>query len=76
MLLDLLSMARGLGAITAGGHVAPATAPVLRVVEEHALAALIRAAPNARQFAEDERIGRGLDDRDDESGEGIANGNE
>ena len=72
MRLELLPVARGFRAIAARRHVAPAAAAVLRVVEEDALAARIGAAAHAIQLAEDERVGRGLDDGDDESGERIA----
>src|SRR6185503_16449664 len=74
--LELLPMARGLGAITARGHVAPAAAAVLRVVVEDTLAARIGAAANARQLAEDECISGRFDDRNDEARECIANRNE
>src|SRR6185503_8371055 len=74
--LELLPMARGLGAITARGHVAPAAAAVLRVVVEDALAARIGAAANARQLAEDECISGRFDDGNDEARECIANRNE
>ena len=67
--LELFPMPGRLGAIAARRHVAPAAAAILGVVEEHALAARIRAAAHAPQFAEDECIGGGFDDRDDESGE-------
>src|SRR5689334_23708015 len=74
--LQLLPMTRRFGAIAAGGHVAPATATVLGVVEEYTLAAWIGASPNARQLPENQRIGGRLDDRDDEAGERIADGDE
>src|SRR5262245_33436895 len=74
--LELFAMARGLGAIAARGHVAPAAASVLRVVEEDALASLIRAAPDARELAEDERVGGGLDDRDHEARERVTDRDE
>ena len=69
-------MTGGLRAIAAGGHVAPAAPSILRIVEEHALAARVRATAHAIQLAEDECIGRGLDDRNDESGERVAHGDE
>ena len=69
-------MPRRFRAIAARRHVAPAAASVLRVVEEHALAARIGAAAHARQFAEDERVGGRFDDRDDETGERVAHGHE
>src|SRR5689334_20465503 len=76
MRLELLPVARGLRAIATRCHVAPAAASVLGIVEEHALAPRIGAAAHAIQFAEDECVGRGLDDRDDQAGEGVADGNE
>src|SRR4029079_10740604 len=48
----------------------------LRIVEEHALAARIGTSAHARQLAEDERVGRGFDDGDDESGERVSDGHE
>src|SRR6476659_9049216 len=76
MRFQLLPMARGFGAIATGGHVAPTTASVLGVVEEHTLTARIGAATHTRQLAENERIGRGLDDRDHESGERVSDRDE
>src|SRR5262245_24302316 len=76
MCLELLPMTRGLRAIPARCHVAPATASVFRVVEKHALAPLIGAATNARELAEDERVRGRFDDRDDKSGECVAHGDE
>src|SRR6185436_5040224 len=74
--LQLLPVAGRFGAIAARRHVTPAAASVFRVVEEHALAARIGASAHARQLAEDERVGRGFYDGDDESGECVSNRNE
>jgi hypothetical protein len=76
MRLELLPMAGRFGAIAAGGHVAPATAAVFGVIEEDALTARIGASSDARKLAENERIGRRLDDRDNEAGERVSDGNE
>src|SRR5437762_4111360 len=76
MRLQLLPVPRRLGAVAARGHVAPASPAILRAVVEDAHAARIGAAADARELAEDERVGGGLDDRDDETGEGVAHGDE
>src|SRR4051812_38342650 len=65
-----------LGAVAAGGHVAPATASVLGRVEEHTGAAHVRATPHTSELAGDERVCRRLDHGNHEPGEGIANGHE
>src|SRR5258705_866854 len=72
MRLQLLPMPRRFSAVAAGGHGAPAPASVLRVVEEHALASLIRTAADARQLTQDQRVRRRLDNGDHEAGERIA----
>ena len=76
MRLQLLPMARGLRAVAAGRHIAPPAPAVLRVIEEHALASRIGAAAYAHELTEDQRVGRRLDDGDDESGERVADGHE
>src|SRR4051794_2953511 len=76
MRLQLLPVARGLGAIAACRHITPTPTAILRVVEEHALAARIGAAAHARQLAEDQCVRRGFDDGYDESGECISDWNE
>ena len=69
-------MAGGLGAVSAGRHVAPATASVLGAVEEHAAAAGVAAAADAAKFTGDERVGAIVDDRHHQCGEGITTGDE
>lgn len=69
-------MARCFGSITARGHVTPATPSVLRAVIEYASAARVGAATHAGQLADDQRIRGRFDDRDHQSGEGIADRNE
>jgi hypothetical protein len=69
-------MPRGLRAVPAGRHVAPAPATVLRLVLEHAPAPRIGAAPHASELIEDERVGGALDDGDEQTGERVAHGYE
>src|SRR5690349_15336242 len=76
MRLQLLAVARSFRAIAACCHIAPAAAAILRVVEEHALAARIGTTTDARQLAEDERVGGRFDDRDHETRERVADRNE
>src|SRR5581483_12142745 len=57
-------------------HVAPASAAILRVVEEYALASWIGTAAHAGELAQNERVGRRFDDGDDEPGERIADRHE
>jgi len=70
------AMARGLRAVSAGRHVAPAPPPVLRPIIEYARAAAIGASPNAGQLADYKRICCALDDRYHEPRERVADGNE
>src|SRR5690349_3735252 len=69
-------MPRRFGAVSAGGHVAPAAAAVLRAIEEDAGAARVGATSHARELAQDERIGGGFHDRDHQPRERIAGGDE
>ena len=55
-------------------HVAPSTGGVLRGVLEDARAARGGAAADPRELAEDQGIGSGFDDRHQEAGERIADG--
>src|SRR5256885_333661 len=70
------AVTRGLRAVAARGHVAPAAAAVLRRVEEDVGAALIGAAARARDLAGDERIGGRVDDGEHEPGERVADADE
>src|SRR5262249_9367910 len=74
--LELFPMTRGFGPVSTGRHVAPAAASIFRIVEKHALAALVGAAAHARELAENERVGRRFDDGDDEAREGVTDGDE
>src|SRR6185436_7659493 len=74
--VQLHAVARGLRAVPAGGHVAPAAAPVLRLVLEDASAAWDGTATHAPELIEDERVRRILDDGDEQAGERVADGNE
>ncbi len=74
--MQLHSMSRRLGAIATGRHVAPAAPAVLRLVLKDASAAGIGTATHAREFGKDERVGRAFDNRDEETGEGVADGDE
>src|SRR5690606_16878505 len=77
MLGELLSpVSRGLCAIAAGRHVAPAAPSILRAVVEHARAAWICAAPDSRELAEHERIRGGFHERYHEARECISHRNE
>src|SRR5438093_6463687 len=69
-------MARGLRPVAAGGHVAPSAPAVLGAVVEDACAADVGAAADAGQLAQDESIGRGLDDGNHETGKRVTDGNE
>lgn len=76
MRLELLPVPRGLGAITARGHVAPAAASILRVVEEDTLASLIGASAHTRELAKNERVRGGFHDGNHEPRERVADRNE
>ena len=66
----------GLGAIAAGGHVAPATTAVLGAVQEHATTAWVAAAADAAQLTGDQRVGTIVHDGHHQRGKGIAAGDE
>ena len=68
--------ARRLCPIAAGGHVAPAPAPVPRRVVENPRASPIGAPPDAKQLTTDQRFGGRLDDRDHEPGERVTDRHE
>ena len=70
------SVPRGLGSVTARRHVTPATTPVLGSVEEHSRASPVGAPTDPGQLADDQRIGRALDDRNHQPGERVTNGHE
>lgn len=69
-------VARCLGAVAAGGHVAPASATVLGAVEEDASASRIAAASHPAKLSSDQRIGAVVDDGHHEGGESVAAGDE
>ena len=69
-------MSRGLRAIAARRHVAPATTPVLRLVLEDTRAPRVCALSHARQLALDECIGRAFHDGNEEARERISHGDE
>src|SRR5689334_15770220 len=74
--VQLHAVPRGLGAIAAGRHVAPAPTAVLRLVLEDATAPWVGAPADASELVEDERIGRVLDDGDEQPGECVTDGDE
>src|SRR6186713_3462204 len=70
------AVARGLGPVAAGCHVTPPASPVLGSVKEHTRAAPVGAPTDPGQFANHQRVGRALDDRNHQPGERVADGNE
>jgi hypothetical protein len=62
--------------IPARRHVAPSSPPVLRLVLKDASAPRIGTAPDAGELSQNERVGGALHDRDEQTGEGIADGYE
>ncbi len=69
-------MPRRFGAVATRRHVAPATAAILRTVEEDARAAAVRAPTDAAKLTENHRVGGRFDDRDHEAGERVADRDE
>jgi hypothetical protein len=63
-----------LRAIPARRHVAPPAPAVLRLILKDSPASRVGAAADSRELAEDERVRRALHNRNEQSGEGVANG--
>jgi hypothetical protein len=74
--VQLHPVAGRLRPVSTSSHVAPAASTILCLILKHASAPRVGAAPHAWELAENERVGGALDDRDEETGEGIADGHE